>query len=204
MEYKGGFDINFSLEGKTALVTGAASGIGQAIAKMYALKGAKLILVDLSDAVSQTEKEIIDNAGQAVSIVMDITADNAGEVLLAEALKAYERIDILVNCAGIVLLDDAEKIPVQWWDRTMAVNLRAAFVLSQAIGNHMIEKGGGKIVNLASQASVIALDNHVAYCASKAALVSMTQVMATEWAQFNINVNAISPTVVLTELGKKA
>lgn len=86
----------------------------------------------------------------------------------------------------------------------MELNLKGSFLMAQIIGREMIATGGGKIVNMASQASVIALDKHVAYCASKAAIVSMTQVLAMEWAPYNINVNAISPTVILTELGKKA
>lgn len=87
----------------------------------------------------------------------------------------------------------------------MELNLKASFLVAQVAGNAMIQQGrGGKIVNIASQASIVALDKHVAYCASKAAIVSMTQVLAMEWAPHKINVNAISPTVILTELGKKA
>ena len=90
------------------------------------------------------------------------------------------------------------------WDKTMSINLKAVFLMAQAVGRHMIEAGQGKIINMASQAGVIALDRHIAYCASKAAVISMTKVLACEWAGYGINVNAISPTVVLTELGKKA
>jgi NAD(P)-dependent dehydrogenase (short-subunit alcohol dehydrogenase family) len=87
----------------------------------------------------------------------------------------------------------------------MAVNLKAVFMLSQAVGKKMIASGnGGKIINMASQAGLVALDNHVAYCASKAAVISITKTLAMEWGQFNIKVNSISPTVILTELGKKA
>ncbi|WP_061108987.1 GolD/DthD family dehydrogenase, partial [Listeria monocytogenes] len=124
--------------------------------------------------------------------------------VVAEIKKVYPKIDILANSAGVALLEKAEDLPEEYWDKTMELNLKGSFLMAQIIGREMIATGGGKIVNMASQASVIALDKHVAYCASKAAIVSMTQVLAMEWAPYNINVNAISPTVILTELGKKA
>ncbi|WP_446220019.1 GolD/DthD family dehydrogenase [Listeria monocytogenes] len=123
---------------------------------------------------------------------------------LPKSKKVYPKIDILANSAGVALLEKAEDLPEEYWDKTMELNLKGSFLMAQIIGREMIATGGGKIVNMASQASVIALDKHVAYCASKAAIVSMTQVLAMEWAPYNINVNAISPTVILTELGKKA
>ena len=232
--YKENFDINFGLAGKTAIITGAASGIGEAIAIMFAKKAANVVLVDKSDSVREVEKFINfnydsvgqgsgpsgdrDNGGEgpgagqgsasrgaaAVSIVGDITSGALLSKIVETAAGAFGSLNILVNCAGIVLLDEAENLPEAYWDQTMEVNLKAAFMLSQAVGRHMIQNGGGKIINIASQASVISLDRHVAYCASKAGLVSVTQVLAAEWAEYGINVNAISPTVVLTELGKKA
>lgn len=203
MEYKG-FDKNFSLDGKVAMVTGAAQGIGQAIAILYAEKGADLILVDLQDAVSATEEQVRGLGRKAVSAVGDLTKNEGIQHAVSTAIDAFGRIDILVNSAGVVFLDDAENLSEKDWDKTMAVNLKAPFMLSQAVGNEMIKAGGGNIVNIASQAGVVALDNHVAYCASKAGIISMTKTLAMEWGGFNINVNAISPTVILTELGKKA
>ncbi len=204
MTYKENFSVNFSLSGKAAVVTGAASGIGQAIALMYAQKGARVVLVDLSQEVTAVEQSIAADGGQAVSVIADITKNESIQKILSVAKSTFGKIDILVNCAGVVFLDDAENLAEESWDKTININLKASFMLAQAFGNHMIQNKGGKIINMASQASVIALDKHVAYCASKAAIVSMTQVMAIEWAEFNINVNAISPTVVLTALGKKA
>ncbi|MFP4211641.1 MAG: SDR family NAD(P)-dependent oxidoreductase, partial [Alkalispirochaeta sp.] len=194
MEYKG-FDKNFSLEGKVAMVTGAAQGIGQAIAILYAEKGADLVLVDLQDAVSETEKSVRALGRKVVSAVGDLTTTAGIESAVKTAIDTFGRVDILVNSAGVVFLDDAENLSERDWDKTMAVNLKAPFMLSQAVGRHMINAGGGNIVNLASQAGIVALDNHVAYCASKAGMISMTKTMAMEWGQFNINVNAISPTV---------
>ena len=207
------FDIDFGLSGKTAIITGAANGIGEAIARMFAKKSAKVALVDKSDSVRDVEKSLnLESGGGkdvnggvcAVSAVGDITGGAFLSEIVETAVGAFGNIDILVNCAGIALLDDAENLSETFWDQTMAVNLKAAFMLSQVVGRHMIQNGGGKIINIASQASVVSLDRHVAYCASKAGLVSVTQVLAAEWAEYGINVNAISPTVVLTELGKKA
>ncbi len=202
MEYKG-FDKNFSLQGKVAVVTGAAQGIGRAIAELFAEKGADIVLVDLHEP-KETESVVKGFGRKALSITVDLTKAESIKSVVEGSLKAFGRIDILSNTAGVVHLDDAENISEKAWDITMAVNLKAVFLLSQAVGREMIHSGGGKIINMASQASVVALDNHVAYCASKAAVVAVTKNLALEWGQFNINVNAISPTVVLTELGKKA
>ncbi|MFA5514575.1 MAG: D-threitol dehydrogenase, partial [Sphaerochaetaceae bacterium] len=202
MEYKE-FDKNFSLTGKIAMVTGAAQGIGKAIALLFAEKGADIILVDLKES-KESAKAVESFGKKALSIEADLTKTEEVNRVVQTAIKEFGRIDILSNNAGVVFLDDAENISEEYWDKTIAVNLKAVFMLSQAVGKEMIARGGGKIVNMASQASVIALDNHVAYCASKAAVVAVTKNLAIEWGQFNINVNAISPTVVLTELGKKA
>ena len=201
------FDIDFGLAGKTAIITGAANGIGEAIANMYAKKAANIILADKSDSVHEAEKSCASVAAgnaRAISIVGDITNREFHSKIVDIAASAFGGINILVNCAGIALLDEAENLSEEYWDQTMDVNLKAAFMLSQVVGRYMMQHGGGKIINIASQASVISLDRHVAYCASKAGLVSVTQVLAAEWAEYGINVNAISPTVVLTELGKKA
>jgi NAD(P)-dependent dehydrogenase (short-subunit alcohol dehydrogenase family) len=124
--------------------------------------------------------------------------------VVEESIREFKSIDILVNNAGIVLLDDAENLQDGDWEKTIAINLTAPFIMSKYVGREMIQRKSGKIVNIASQAGIIALDKHVAYCTSKAGIIGLTKVLALEWAEFNINVNAISPTVVLTELGKKA
>ncbi len=202
IQYQENFDIGFSLEGKTALITGAGNGIGRAIAELYAQKGAALILVDISEQVREVARELA-VLTQVQAIVSDITTKEAISGIM-DQISVDTAIDILVNCAGVAMLERAEILPEEAWDRTMSVNLKAVFLLSQAIGGRMILRGGGKIINIASQAAVIALNQHIAYCASKAAVVAMTKVLALEWSQYNISVNAVSPTVVLTDLGKKA
>ncbi|EFR91990.1 short chain dehydrogenase, partial [Listeria innocua FSL S4-378] len=193
---------DFNITDKVAVVTGAASGIGKAMAELFSEKGAYVVLLDIKEDVKDVAAQI--NPSRTLALQVDITKKENIEKVVAEIKKVYPKIDILANSAGVALLEKAEDLPEEYWDKTMELNLKGSFLMAQIIGREMIATGGGKIVNMASQASVIALDKHVAYCASKAAIVSMTQVLAMEWAPYNINVNAISPTVILTELGKKA
>jgi glycerol dehydrogenase len=191
----------FNLTDKVALITGAAQGIGKAIATTFARNGASVVLLDLSPEVEQVAADI---GEAAIPIITDVTNEAQIDDAVKTVLECLGRIDILVNNAGVVRLSPAEAHSNQDWDLTMNVNLRAPFLLSRAVGKIMIQQKAGKIINLASQAALVALDQHLAYCASKAAIVSMTKVLALEWAKYGINVNAIAPTVVLTELGKQA
>ena len=204
MQYVKDFDRDFGIEGRVAIITGAAQGIGRAIAELYAAKGAALVLVDLKSEVEDTARAVRGAGARAVALTADLTDSTSIGKIVERSVKEFGKIDILVNNAGVALLDDAEALPADYWDATMAINLRAPFFLAQAVGRHMIQAGGGKIINMASQAGLVALDRHVAYCASKAAVISMTKTLAVEWGEFNINVNSISPTVILTDLGKKA
>jgi NAD(P)-dependent dehydrogenase (short-subunit alcohol dehydrogenase family) len=199
-----GFDKDFRLSGKVALITGGAAGIGRAIADLYADKGADLVLVDLSEDVHEVARELAGRGVKTHAVTADLTVKGSIESVVSEALATFGRIDILVNNAGVVLLDPAETISEDYWDRTMAINLKVPFLMSQLVGRAMIEAGGGKIINLASQAGVVALNRHIAYCASKGAIIMMTRVLALEWGRHGICINAISPTVTLTELGKQA
>lgn len=197
-------DISFSLKDKVALITGGARGIGKAIAVLFAQNGARTVLVDLDPAVESVAQEISALGNKSIAVVADVTKKDDVERAVAVAVKEFGTIDILVNNAGVAYLDDAENLSEEYWDKTMAVNLKAPFLLAQAVGKVMIRQKKGKIINISSQAGIIALDKHVAYCASKAGLIGMTKVLALEWAEFGITVNAIAPTVILTELGKKA
>jgi NAD(P)-dependent dehydrogenase (short-subunit alcohol dehydrogenase family) len=121
---------------------------------------------------------------------------------ISAANAQFSRIDVLVNCAGIGLMRPAEELSVDAWDLTMAVNLRGAFLVSQQVGRIMLAQGSGTVISIASQAATIALPGHAAYCASKFGLVGLTKVLALEWAGRGVTANTISPTVVLTALGK--
>ncbi|MCW2134510.1 GolD/DthD family dehydrogenase [Arthrobacter sp. VKM Ac-2550] len=188
--------------GKVAIITGAASGIGNSVAAYFAERGARIIGVDLSDSITAAMADLPGDGHHGIT--KDLTAEGAAPQVIDEALRAAGTVDILVNSAGVVLLDSALDLSDMMWDSTISVNLSASFKMAQAAGRVMTDKGHGRIINLASQASVIGLDQHVAYCASKAGLVGMTKVLSMEWAPRGVTVNAVSPTVVETPLGKKA
>jgi len=195
----------FTLEGKTAIVTGAARGIGREIALVFAHSGAHLILVDvLKEELMKTAEEMDRTGRKNLSIAADISNTKQIKRLIRDVLNEFDRIDILVNNAGVIDNNPATEVTEEQWDKTLNVNLKGLFFLSQAVGKHMVKERRGKIINIASQAGVIALPNHAAYSASKAGIISITKTLALEWGKFNINVNAIAPTVILTPLGKKA
>ncbi|CAN5905752.1 D-threitol dehydrogenase [soil metagenome] len=189
----------FDFEDKVVFVTGAARGIGQAIAHAFLARGAKVVgadLLEMAEARAQPDRTL--------SLVGDLTSRENVLEFVEKAVATFGRIDVLVNNAGVVRLAPAEALSQADWDLTLGVNLTAPFMMTQEVGKQMIRQRSGKIVNIASQAADVALEQHVAYCASKAGLLAMTRVWALEWARYNINVNAVGPTVVLTELGKQA
>lgn len=195
----------FSLQGKRTIITGGCQGIGYAIADVFARNGAHVILADVQSNVQEIANQLASETGAKTSgFNIDLTDHGNLDAFADRVTQDAGKVDILVNNAGIVALEDAEKLPEEYWDNTMAINLKAPFMLAQAFGRRMIENGGGSIINMASQAGVVALDRHIAYCVSKAGIISMTKVLAMEWGEFHVRVNSISPTVVLTELGKKA
>lgn len=196
-------DLDFSLAGKVALVTGGGSGIGAAIASAYAQKGAKVAVLDIQTEAAEGHAKAI--GGGAKAFRCDVADKASVDAAVAEVLEAFERIDIAVNSAGIVALAPAEDLTLDAWTKTIAINLTGTFLLCQAVGRVMIAAGrGGKIVNLASQAGTVAIDEHAAYCASKFGVIGLTKTLAAEWGRHKITVNSISPTIVLTDLGRKA
>ena len=188
-------DLSFSLEGKVAVITGGASGIGAAIASAYAAKGAKVVILDLT---------VPSEPGDLAAFACDVTDQASVVAAVDQVMQLHGRIDVLVNSAGVVQLAPAEELSLSAWNTTLAVNLTGAFLLSQTVGRIMLEQRHGKVINLASQAASVALLAHAAYCASKFGLVGLTKVLASEWAGRGVTANTISPTVVLTDLGRKA
>lgn len=194
--------LDFRLDGKVAIITGAGSGIGKAIAALFAAKGARLALLGRSESVRETARAIGED--RARHFILDVTDFPRIQPTVEEVVAHFGTIDILINNAGIAFREPAEETSEEKWDLTMAVNLKAVFLLSQAVGRYFLDQGHGKIVNIASQAAVVALANHLAYCTSKYGLLGLTQVLALEWGPRGVQVNAVSPTVVLTEMGREA
>jgi D-threitol dehydrogenase (NAD+) len=199
---KAGEASSLNLEGAVALVTGGASGIGLAISKLFCANGGQVAILDVK---GQSARQAAAELGPSCTgVECDVTDPGSVTEAVNEVVGALGTIDILVNNAGVVSLAPAEDLTLEAWDSTLAVNLKGVFLMSQAVGKHMLEVGRGKIINLASQAATVALQGHAAYCASKAGVLGLTRVLAYEWAPRGVTVNAISPTVVMTDLGRKA
>ncbi|MGY4649375.1 D-threitol dehydrogenase (NAD+) [Mycobacterium sp. URHB0021] len=195
-------DLDFNLRDKTALITGGASGIGAAIASAFVAKGARAAVVDLNESAAMEMAATVGNDSRGFHC--DVADPASVTATVDEVVEALGNIDILVNSAGVAILAPAEDLELGAWDKTIDVNLKGTFLMSQAVGRHMLAAGHGVIINMASQAATVALDQHIAYCASKFGVVGISKVLAAEWGGRGVRVNTISPTVVLTELGHKA
>ena len=194
----------FSLAGRTALVTGASKGIGAEICEVFADAGADIIATARDrSGLAATAAAVEARGRRCRCFTCDLVDAGAVRQMGLAALEAAGHIDILVNNAGIVRVAPAVDLSVDDWDETMAVNVRAPFVLSQVLAPGMIERRQGKIINISSQTGVIALADHAAYATSKGALNALTKSLMAEWAPHNIQVNAICPTVVLTPMGRE-
>lgn len=192
----------FAVTGKRALVTGGSKGIGAEAAIVLAQAGADVAIVGRDRAgLTATASQIIAAGRRCITIEADMLTVEGPQHAAAAALAAFGTVDILVNNAGIARIAPIVEAPLSYWEETIAVNLRAPYLLAQALAPAMIAQGSGKIINVSSQAGVVALEGHAAYAASKGGLNMLTKVMALEWGGHNIQVNAVAPTVILTPMG---
>src|SRR5690349_14930110 len=189
----------FDLTGRCALVTGAARGLGRAISLALAHAGADVAL-GLRDRSTGGElaAEIEALGRRAVPLQMDVADLGQVRAAVEEAASALGSVDILVNNAGIAPGNPAEDVREEDFDRTLAVNLKGTFFTSQAVGRLMLRGGGGRIVNLGSQAGAVALPGESIYCMTKAAIAHLTRCLAVEWGHAGITVNAVAPTFIET------
>lgn len=188
----------FDLQGKTALVTGAASGLGQGIALAFAEAGADVVSVSLSSS-EETVKGIQSFGRQAKEIAADLSQADQLERIFQESLELTGQIDILVNNAGIIRRTPAAQHSRQDWYDVIDINLHTVFLLSQLAGNHMISRGSGKIINIASMLSFQGGINVPGYTASKHGVAGLTKAFANEWADKGIQVNALAPGYMATD-----
>jgi 2-dehydro-3-deoxy-D-gluconate 5-dehydrogenase len=187
----------FSLEGKTALVTGAATGIGQAIAVGLARAGADIVLVSNNSSATQT-LELIGAAGRrTLEVKADLSQASSAKAVL-EATRAFGDADILVNNAGIIRRADATDFSSEDWDAVVETNQNAVWHLCQTFGRAMLARGSGKIINIASLLSFQGGIRVPAYTAAKHAVTGITKALANEWAARGVNVNAIAPGYIET------
>jgi 2-deoxy-D-gluconate 3-dehydrogenase len=184
----------FSLDGRRALVTGASRGLGKAMAGALAAAGADVVCASSSPGgASQTAASIRAMGRTAWELDADLADNSAVAALAKEAQRVAGHIDILVNNAGSIARFPALQHSVEEWDRVLRTNLDAAFILSQAVGDAMIARGEGKIINVASLLSFSGGIGVPAYTASKHALAGLTKALANEWARFGVQVNALAP-----------
>ncbi len=190
------------LSGRRVMVTGAGAGIGREVARSAARAGADVVAFSLDGDLDALGADVRALGGRYVSRVGDVTQPGDVAAVVALAESELGGIDVLVNSAGIAIIEPALETKLASWRRTLDVNLTGSFLCAQAVAPGMIARKYGRIVNISSQAGIIALSGHVAYMASKAAINGITQVLALEWGPFGITTNAVAPTVVNTELGK--
>jgi len=191
----------FTLEGRVALVTGASSGIGRAIATTFAAAGARIVLVARREAELESTRAEITHSGREAAVLACELVDRAALFRCAEAAAGpFGAPDIVVNCAGINIRKPMLDLSDDDWDRTMRLNLDAPFFLSQRLVPAMIERGWGRIINIASLQSVRAFANSGAYGASKGGVVQLTRAQAEAWSKHGVNANAIAPGFFATPL----
>jgi NAD(P)-dependent dehydrogenase (short-subunit alcohol dehydrogenase family) len=192
------------LIGKKAVVTGGNKGIGEAISLALAEKGADIAIIARdTDSAQNVIKKVRSERRFCKVYPADLNDSACVRKAAKEILEDMGRVDILVNNAGMSQLESLLDFSEDNWDRTMNVNLKAPFLLSQEFAKGMIERKSGKIIHISSVAAVQAVDEHAAYCVSKAGLHMLTKMMALEWGPYNIQTNAIAPTVVWTEMGQR-
>jgi len=194
----------FSLAGKKALVTGASRGIGQVIAVAFAQAGADVALVARgADGLGATAKEVRDLGRLAVEIPADLTGQETAAAVVTEAIDRLGHLDVVVNNAGgssfmVPFLD----LRLSGWEKVLRLNLDATMRICQAAGAHMTARGGGSVINIASVAGLAAAPFLAPYGAAKAAVVSLTKTLASEWGRTGVRVNALCPGWTATELNR--
>jgi NAD(P)-dependent dehydrogenase (short-subunit alcohol dehydrogenase family) len=198
----------FRLDGKVAVVIGGAGGIGEGCSVALASRGALVVVADLAAASSKLDevcKRIASETGsQASAFPVDVTSEESTANLAAQVVEKYGTVDILVNAHGINLKVAAVDIPVAGWDSLFAVNVKGTMLTCKAFGKIMVEKKKGKIINLSSIRGIRGTDGgNTVYGATKGSVDMITRMLAAEWAPFGVNVNAIGPSVIMTDMIRK-
>jgi len=191
---------------KVAIVTGAARGIGKAIAKRLMMEGIAVVMVDISEEVFEAFKEMQETNKQfnGFALQADVSKKSDVEKMVKVLIEKLKKIDILVNNAGVLIEKLVIDLKEEDWDVLMNVNAKGVFLCCQAVARHMIKRKNGKIVNISSQLGKAGATYSAAYAASKAAVIRFTQVLALELAPYNINVNAVCPGATDTEMIRKS
>jgi 2-dehydro-3-deoxy-D-gluconate 5-dehydrogenase len=194
----------FSLSGKVAIVTGGGRGIGRSIADALAEAGADVAVAARKQApLEEAVKAAQAKGRRAKAYSVDLRSVSALRALVDDVVKDFGDLHILINNAGVQLLAPAEELSEEYWDETLTTNLKAPFFLAQAAAKHFIKHGGGKIVNITSIWAEVGFPLFSAYCAAKGGLLLMTRALTSEWGQYGINVNAVGPTLNITDMTRE-
>lgn len=187
------------LENKVAIVTGAASGIGEASARRFAKEGAMVVVADIRHAKAEAVAQAIrDEQGEAISVEVDVADAASVEAMVAAAVAQYGRLDVLFNNAGTLRPGTAVELSVADWDFVMAVNVRSVFLGAKFAVPHMVAQGGGSIINTASISGLHGDGGAICYAASKAAVINLTRALSTDHGPQGVRVNAICPGTIET------
>ncbi len=190
---------NYRLDGQVALVTGASKGIGSDLARGLAGAGARVAVAARDvKALEELAAEIEADGGEAIAVEIDVSSVASIRSAVDSAVAHFGSLDILVNNAGLGANHPAEEVTEADWDEMIDVNLRGLFFTCQAAGRVMLARGAGRIINISSQAGVVGIRDHAVYCASKGGVNMLTKVLALEWSDRGVTVNAVAPTFIYT------
>lgn len=195
-------ELDFGLKGKIAVVTGGAQGLGLEMADTLAWAGADVVIADVQEEKArQAATELAGkHKNRTLAVSLDVSKRASVEAASEEALTAFGRIDILVNNAGVLVQKSIEETRDEDWDFLMNINLKGAFICSQVFGRSMMANRSGKIINISSVGGFLGAENRILYGTSKSGIAQMTRLIATEWAKYNINANAVAPGYMITEM----
>ncbi|RJQ38162.1 3-oxoacyl-ACP reductase FabG [Candidatus Microgenomates bacterium] len=191
------------LKDKVAIVTGGGTGIGRGIAVLFAKEGAKVVITGRRpEMLNETVELIKQNGGEAIAVSTDVSDFDQVSSLVEKTIQEFGKIDILVNNAGIYLAHDAMSASEDEWNKVISIDLKGCWVCTKAVLPKMVNQGKGKIVNIASIAGIIGFEQSAAYCAAKGGVVNLTREVALDFASKHININAIAPGVIDTDMTK--
>lgn len=196
--------MDLGLKGKVAIVTGCVGGIGASVVEAFVKEGENLVIADINlEAAQELAGKVRNDNTRVLAVKTDVSIESDAQNLASTAMKEFGKIDILVNNAGIIEGGKIVELEENSWNREMNVNAKGPYLVTKAVAPHMIAAGYGKIVNIASLAGKSATAGFGSYAASKFAVMGLTQAMAKELAQYNINVNAVCPGLVRTPMWEK-